>query len=192
MIVKPETNYYETAHEICCIVYGRRPYSQKVRASATRLLLETCATESHFIYRRQGKRGGGSLPWDRLIGAWGIAQTEHLAVYDSLEFVAKRRALAKRSMVFLFGHENADFRTLEILSAVPIEFMRLIAGWDRLALWLCRVHYFRQPEAMPLDLNGRAAWYKEKYNTAGGAGSVSKYKRDCSQVLVPRLKEWIK
>lgn len=190
--MRPETNYYEISQEICRIVYGRRLYSKKIQASAIRLILETCATESHFIYRRQGKRGGGSLSYDRLVGAWGIAQTEVDAVYDSLKFVMKRRALAKRSAVFLFGHEDADFRTLDILSAVPIEFMRLISGWDRLALWLCRVHYFRQPEAMPLTLDARADWYKDVYNTEAGAGSPEKYKRDCSQFLTPRMREWLK
>ena len=42
---------------------------------------------------------------------------------------------------------------------------------------VCRLCYYRQPEALPEagDIEGQAAVWKQHYNTPFGAGTVSKY-----------------
>ena len=42
---------------------------------------------------------------------------------------------------------------------------------------VCRLRYYRQPEALPEpgDIEGQAAFWKQHYNTPLGAGTVSKY-----------------
>lgn len=42
---------------------------------------------------------------------------------------------------------------------------------------MCRVHYYRQPQALPSagDIAGYARYWKEHYNSAGGAGTVEQY-----------------
>ena len=40
---------------------------------------------------------------------------------------------------------------------------------------MCRVHYLRQPGAIPKDSYGQARYWKDFYNTALGKGTVEKY-----------------
>ena len=50
---------------------------------------------------------------------------------------------------------------------------------------VCRLCYYRQPEALPEagDLEGQAAFWKQHYNTPLGAGTVGKYMRALSLEL---------
>lgn len=51
---------------------------------------------------------------------------------------------------------------------------------DTYAAAMCRVHYRRQPGALPAynDLDGQARYWKQYYNTALGAGTTTKYLND--------------
>lgn len=40
---------------------------------------------------------------------------------------------------------------------------------------MCRVHYLRQPGAIPKDLQGQAEYWKKYYNTSGGKGMAAEY-----------------
>lgn len=48
---------------------------------------------------------------------------------------------------------------------------------DNYAAAMCRVHYRRQPSALPSfnDLEGQARYWKQYYNTPLGAGTTTKY-----------------
>ena len=50
---------------------------------------------------------------------------------------------------------------------------------------VCRLCYYCQPEALAEagDIEGQAAFWKQRYNTPLGAGTVSKYMRALSQEL---------
>ena len=50
---------------------------------------------------------------------------------------------------------------------------------------VCRLCYYRQPEALPEagDIEGQAAFWKQHYNTPFGAGTVSKYAYKVQKVL---------
>lgn len=50
--------------------------------------------------------------------------------------------------------------------------------WNlRYAIAMCRVHYYRKPQALPKanDINGLAKYWKAHYNTALGAGTVDEF-----------------
>lgn len=40
---------------------------------------------------------------------------------------------------------------------------------------MCRIHYLRQPGAIPSDLEGLAEYWKKYYNTPLGKGTVNKF-----------------
>jgi hypothetical protein len=50
-----------------------------------------------------------------------------------------------------------------------------MAGNLYYATAMCRVHYFRRPEAIPDTLQGQAALWKLAYNTPLGAGTEAEY-----------------
>ena len=50
--------------------------------------------------------------------------------------------------------------------------------WNlRYAIAMCRVHYYRRPEALPKanDIKALAQYWKDHYNTIHGAGTVSEF-----------------
>lgn len=44
-----------------------------------------------------------------------------------------------------------------------------------LAIAMCRIHYLRQPEKIPLTLDGWAKYWKDHYNTHLGKGTTSEF-----------------
>lgn len=40
---------------------------------------------------------------------------------------------------------------------------------------MCRIHYLRKPDAIPLTLEGQAAYWKKHYNTKLGKGTTAEY-----------------
>lgn len=48
--------------------------------------------------------------------------------------------------------------------------------WNlKYAVAMCRVHYLRQPNAIPEDVEGQAAYWKKYYNTLLGKGTAEEY-----------------
>ncbi len=43
------------------------------------------------------------------------------------------------------------------------------------AVAMCRIHYYRQPGAIPASVHGQAAYWKAHYNTQEGKGSEADY-----------------
>lgn len=159
-------------------IYGSTPPNDNYVDRTIRLLLGTAATESHFIYRRQG---GFSLDSDR--GAWGIWQTELDSVSDNLKLLARRSDIRERTAKFLVGHENID----GILAMTPESVLRLVHSWDALAIVMCRLHYFHKRPPIPESLQGQAEYYKIYYNTLAGKGSPEKYIRDWNLYVLGKL-----
>lgn len=49
---------------------------------------------------------------------------------------------------------------------------------DRLAVSMCRVHYLRVKEQMPVTIEGYAAYWKKYYNTVKGKGTEAEFIRN--------------
>ncbi len=49
---------------------------------------------------------------------------------------------------------------------------------DEFAIVAARLQYYRKPGSIPEDLEGRAAYWKEHWNTKHGAGTIDKYIND--------------
>jgi len=48
--------------------------------------------------------------------------------------------------------------------------------WNlRYAVAMCRIHYYRQPGAIPKDIQGQAEYWKKYYNTPKGKGTADDY-----------------
>jgi len=48
--------------------------------------------------------------------------------------------------------------------------------WNlRYSVAMCRIHYYRQPGAIPKDIQGQAEYWKKYYNTPMGKGTADDY-----------------
>jgi hypothetical protein len=65
--------------------------------------------------------------------------------------------------------------------------LRLVHDWDRFAVLMARIHYYRFPEAIPADLRGQAEYWKRRYNTTAGKGTPDKYITDWRRLVEPHL-----
>ena len=173
--------FIEIAKSCADGIFTSSPFSEAKQNSIALLLLETAATESHFLARRQT-----GFTWNDARGAWGIWQTEKTPVYDSLAYLKRKPKLALRCAEWLYGVPNANLDFLfEVASDSPQSFMQLIASWDALACLFARLHYYRRPESVPDTIKKRAAYYKKFYNSIKGKGSVEKYLTDVNAHLNP-------
>jgi hypothetical protein len=52
---------------------------------------------------------------------------------------------------------------------------------------MCRIHYYRVKDPLPSagDLSGQAAYWKQHYNTPGGAGTVQQYVKNLNRFVNP-------
>ena len=129
---------------------------------AVELMLGTAAQESAYgKYRRQ--LGNGP--------ARGIFQMEPRTFLDIvINFLANKPDLKARIMK-LANVDKLDPADLETN--------------DVLATCMCRVHYFRVKEPIPIDLQGWATYWKKHYNTVKGKGTdiefMSNYKKYVEQ-----------
>lgn len=151
--------------------YETKPPTAEYADAVARLLVGTAATESHFRFRRQTV-----FDWNTDRGAWGLWQTEGAAVADSVDYLVRRPVLAKRMAQWLFMQDDAEIAPIFAQSTGTL--LRLISGWDSLALMFCRLHYLRVPSPVPRDLAGQAAYWKQHYNTPLGKGTAEKYLAD--------------
>ena len=70
-----------------------------------------------------------------------------------------------------FRHNIGD-RLFKITSHLKAEEMI----WNlRYAVAMCRIHYYRQPGAIPSNIEGLAAYWKAYYNTPAGKGSEHEF-----------------
>jgi len=122
--------------------------------AAVNLLLMTCAQESHFgQYLHQLGKGP----------AVGVYQMEPVTYRNHWENFLNRRPLGSKVRM-LAGYRYAS-------REIPAEEM---IGNLFFATAMCRIHYYRRPEALPAadDIAGLARYYKQWYNTPAGAANV--------------------
>ena len=120
-------------------------YSQE----AEDLVAGTIAQESrmgHYIHQV----GGPAL---------GICQMEPATHKDIWEnFISYRKDLSERLNGICFDMSESDMI------------------WNlKYAVTMCRIHYYRKPGAIPLDVEGQAEYWKRHYNTEQGKGTVEEY-----------------
>lgn len=126
---------------------------------AARMLLETAAQETHVgRYRDPTPLGAGR----------GLFQCDRIAFVD----VRQRARIADIEAV-----RNAwgfDIRAVghEQLDSSPL-----------LAAVFARLFYKLIPDVFPVDLAGRAAYWKRFYNTADGRGTVEEYMQNAGRFL---------
>lgn len=119
--------------------------------AARELVLGTALQESHLTYLKQ--LGGGP--------ALGVFQMEP-ATHDDIwkNFLHYNGSLAgKVQEITIETHADTLIHDLKYAAA------------------MCRIHYYRRPEAIPDqgDLEAQAAYWKQHYNTPLGAGTVEEY-----------------
>jgi len=161
--------YWELARECASKIYSKTPPNAVYVEATANLLVGTAATESGFIYRRQK---GFDLTDSR--GAWGLWQIEEASVKDNIERLQRDEPLRKNCSMFLLGHEDMT----GILNVRSHCLLRMIYSWDKLAILMCRLHYFKFKAAIPKDFQAQAEYYKIYYNTMLGKGSPEKYMKD--------------
>ena len=127
---------------------------------SVQLVLETGLVESQYKYIKQ--LGDGP--------AKGFWQVEPSTAVDNLaHFLIHRKsfmkACAEASLVDIKHWQSYD----EKLWADILE-KNIAAG-----IIHCRIKYWRVPKRMPNSLTGRAAYWKQYYNSHEGAGTEEKY-----------------
>jgi len=162
------------------LVHGTHAPSPQYAEDIARQLIGTCATESDLTAHRQiGYR------WDTTDGGWGLWQVQRGSVRDSLRRLRKNPELARHAAVWLYQHEEANLS--EIFQMTELSVLRLIGGWRELGCLFARLHYMREPSAIPEGLTEQAAYYKRVYNTEHGAGTVEKYLADWYRLVDAHL-----
>ena len=129
--------------------------------AAEELVLGTAIVESSLIYIRQ--HGAGPA-----LGLWQVEPATHDDLYAN--YLSYRQELGARLMEL-----RAPALSLDENLATNLMYGAAV----------CRLCYYRQPEALPEagDLERQAAFWKQHYNTPLGAGTVSKYMRALSSEL---------
>ena len=124
----------------------------KYSIHAENLILGTAAQES--AYGKYIKQIGGGP-------ALGKFQMEPETHNDIWKNFLKYKPRLARLILDISGVSNPDHRELE--------------NNDIYACAMCRVHYFRQKEAIPPTINGYAYYWKKYYNTEKGKGTIAKF-----------------
>ena len=124
----------------------------KYSIHAENLLLGTAAQES--AYGKYTKQIGGGPA----LGKFQMEPDTHDDIWKN--FLKYKPRLA-RLILEISGISNPDYRELE--------------NNDIYACAMCRVHYFRQKEAIPLTINGYAYYWKKYYNTEKGKGTIPEF-----------------
>ena len=132
--------------------------------AAEELVLGTAIVESALIYLRQ--HGGGPAQ-----GLWQVEPKAYDDLYTS--FLSYRQELGSRLME---------------LRSPALSMNENLASNLMYGAAVCRLCYYRQPEALPEagDIEGQAAFWKQHYNTPLGAGTVGKYAYKVQKVLKER------
>ena len=130
--------------------------------AAEQLVLGTIAQESHGSYLKQLGKGP----------ALGLIQMEPATHKDLwLNFIKYKRAI--RHALLMMTSDSVD-ESYDV-NGWP-DHVALI--WNlRYAIAMCRVHYYRRPEALPKanDIKALGSYWKNHYNTSLGAGTVEEF-----------------
>lgn len=119
------------------------------------LVMGTIAQESHFKYLDQLTPGPGP--------AYGVVQME--------------AATHRSHWAWLRRHPDLKAKVEALLAPQPSKLEQLRSNLAY-SVAMCRIHYYRRPQALPKDLDGIATYYKKYYNTYKGKATVAQFKRN--------------
>jgi len=122
---------------------------------AANLILGTIAQESYYGKKRKQDGNGPAL---------GIAQMEPATFND----IVKN---------YLRYHPDITDRIKTVCHVNELNAIELLNN-DRLAVCMCRVHYLRVAEKLPITIEGYAAYWKKYYNTVKGKGTETEFIRN--------------
>lgn len=148
--------------------------------AAENLLMGTAAHESKLVYLRQV--GGGP--------ARGLYQIEPATAKDIVgRYIELRPDLKAAVDHALYGLLPADVRWDNDWTPdddAALEF-RLVSDLA-FGTVLCRLRYWMVPDPLPAadDIEGLASYWKEHYNTPGGAGTPAQFILDYRQIVEGR------
>ncbi|MBL4748820.1 MAG: hypothetical protein JKY17_08770 [Magnetovibrio sp.] len=128
---------------------------------AEELVIGTAAHESGLTYLKQ--MGGGP--------ALGMCQMEPTTHDDIWANYLRYQTAKSAALKAMFGPAAGDARHMT---------------WNiGYAVAMCRVHYLRQPGALPLatNIDGQAAYWKKYYNTPLGAGTIEEYVKNYQRIV---------
>jgi hypothetical protein len=120
---------------------------------AENLVAGTCAVESNMgMYLKQ--KGGGPA-----LGIYQMEPATHTDIWEN--FIAHRHTLVDKIGYSKMPHPKTLVYDLDY------------------ATKMCRIHYFRQSEPLPIDnsVEKLGQYWKNHYNTIKGAGTVEKFVR---------------
>lgn len=167
------------AYHVCAELFSRIPTKEEVS-----LLVGTAAVESSFRDRIQ--KGGGPAR-----GLWQVEPETAASIFHNylryrIRSRRRKKALWERFMWVWLRLENIPY-----FEPSKAELGFHLQHNDRFCCALARLKYLPVPWAIPSDLPGQAAYWKEEYNTATGAGHIQQYLAaweglDCAK-LVDRL-----
>lgn len=130
--------------------------------AAEQLVLGTIAQESNGTYLKQ--LGAGP--------ALGIIQMEPATHKDHwLNFIKYTKDIRMALLSMTSDSVDANYDKHGWPDHIALV-------WNlRYAIAMCRVHYYRKPQALPKsnDISGLAGYWKEHYNTTHGAGRVGDF-----------------
>lgn len=137
--------------------------------AASRLLLGTAAVESNCGSALQ-QYGGGP--------ACGPFQMEPDTAADHADYMRRYAPVWAAAIQRASGVDPTRLSEHEMV--------RQLSGNLLFAAAMCRIHYYRQPSALPDvgDELGLAGYWKNFYNTELGDGTVAKFVNDLNRVEV--------
>lgn len=146
--------------------------------AVARLLYGTAAHESGgFRYRRQM-----GLPWGSLRGGFGLWQVQTNSLQESIRRLSTKPELAHLAGAWLYGQDPP-----REWYSMTHDVSHAMQASDRLCCLYARLHYLWKPEPIPVELDEQAAYWKEHYNTASGAGTVEEYMKNWRTYAQPIL-----
>jgi len=83
---------------------------------------------------------------------------------------------------YMKNHHSMASSVRSLLSLYPTPERQLIGNLNY-ATAMCRVRYWSDPEPIPEDLEGQAAYWKRVWNTHLGAGTTPKYVLDYRRMV---------
>lgn len=143
-------NVLDLSKAVCdCIGHGSNGF-------AVPMLVETCAAETLL---------GEAIDATLYAAGAGVSQVDE-GTFDWLKDKYQHHAIAKK----IKRDFNIDLSRIQYRE---LDFSPL------LSLIFCRLRYWTVPEAIPANRKGRAAYWKEHYNTSAGKGTADEYMQRC-------------
>ena len=154
-------------------IYGAIAPTPAYADSAARLLFGTAAQESGLRWERQR-----TPRWEGDVGGFGKWQVERGSIMDSLAYLRVRPDILKRATQWLFADPHAPLNWPDLIPMGALLWALRLDDNDKVGVLFCRLHYFRVREPIPKQTIDQAAYWKLRYNTFRGAGTIEEYMRN--------------